>query len=345
MTTPTLVFASTDYADLHETGPGHPEQPARMEAVIAGISDTGLGEAIRWSQGRLARREELLLAHDGSYLNSLANFIVGGGSELDPDTPVSQGSWDAARYAAGSGLAAIEALDRGEGPSAFVAVRPPGHHATRTAGMGFCLINNVAVAAASLARRGERVLIVDWDVHHGNGTQDIFWDDPAVMYASIHEWPSYPGTGRPREVGGPNAPGLTVNVPIPPGSTGDVARQAVDEIIGPAAEAFRPTWVLISAGYDAHRADPLAGLEWSAGDYADLTGQIAALAPHPGRLITFLEGGYDLTALARSVGATVAAMSGESYRPEPATSGGPGRDVVSGLVIMRSRIREESSWE
>jgi acetoin utilization deacetylase AcuC-like enzyme len=206
--------------------------------------------------------------------------------------------------------------------------------------MGFCLINNVAVSAAALAARGERVLVVDWDVHHGNGTQDIFWDDPRVMYVSTHEWPAYPGTGRPQETGGPGAPGLNINVPLPPGATGDVARRALDEVVQPAVAKFAPTWILLSAGFDAHRADPLAGLAWSAGDYADLTATVSGWAPSQGRLIAFLEGGYDLDALAASSAATLSALAGGEYRPEPPTSGGPGGEVVAAVAEVRRRSLE-----
>lgn len=204
--------------------------------------------------------------------------------------------------------------------------------------MGFCLLNNAAITAAALADRGERVLIVDWDVHHGNGTQEIFWDDPRVMYVSTHQWPAYPGTGRAQDTGGPGAPGLTINVPLPEKATGDVARLALDRLAAPEIEKFEPTWVVISAGFDAHRADPLADLAWSAGDFADLTADVAAWAPRPGRLVVLLEGGYDLDALRLSVTATLRAMAGERYHPEPPTSGGPGHDLVDPLVALRRRL-------
>jgi acetoin utilization deacetylase AcuC-like enzyme len=338
--TRTLVIECARCTDLHFAGYGHPERAERVKAVEVGINDAGLGDAVIRGPGRPASRAELLRVHQGAYLDSLSALIGGGGGDLDSDTYVSGGSWDAALWAASSGLDAVDALDRGDAASAFVVGRPPGHHATRGAAMGFCLLNNVAVTAAALIERGERVVIVDWDVHHGNGTQEIFWDDPRVLYISTHEWPAYPGTGRPQEIGGPQALGLTINLPLPPGATGDVARLAIERVALPAVDEFRPTWVLISSGFDAHRDDPLAGLSWSAADYADLMTTIAPLAPGPGRVIAFLEGGYDLRALSLSAGATVAAMAGHRYRPEPPTSGGPGREQVEWWVELRQRARD-----
>jgi acetoin utilization deacetylase AcuC-like enzyme len=199
--------------------------------------------------------------------------------------------------------------------------------------MGFCLLNNIAITAAVLAERGERVLIADWDVHHGNGTQDVFWADPRVFYISLHQFPLYPGTGRLEETGEGPGEGTNLNVPLPPGTAGDAYRAAVDEIVAPAAERFRPTWVLVSAGFDGHRADPLANMALSAGDYADLAGPVLALAP-PGRRLAFLEGGYDLDALAASAGACVASMAGLDYRPEAPTSGGVGREAVEAAARL-----------
>jgi len=180
------------------------------------------------------------------------------------------------------------------------------------------------------------VLIVDWDVHHGNGTQDLFWDDPSVLYVSTHQWPCYPGTGSAGEVGGPAARGTTVNVPLPPGATGDVLRAAFERIVSPAVEAFSPTWVLVSAGFDAHRDDPLAELALSAGDFAELAGTVAGYAPGPGRLIVFLEGGYDVDALRASVSAALGRLVGASGRiTEGPTSGGPGSEHITAALARR----------
>jgi len=195
--------------------------------------------------------------------------------------------------------------------------------------MGFCLLNNVAIAAAALAERGERIAIIDWDVHHGNGTQDIFWNDDRVLYVSTHQAPFYPGTGRVGETGGPSATGCTVNIPLPAGATGDVIRSAFDEVIAPVVERFAPTWVLVSAGFDAHRNDPLADLGLSAGDFAVLARLVEGFAPRRGRLAFFLEGGYDLDAVEASVSAVLAALVGQRQRTEEPTAGGPGADAVA----------------
>ena len=206
--------------------------------------------------------------------------------------------------------------------------------------MGFCLLNNVAVAAAALAERGERVLVVDFDAHHGNGTQDAFWSDGRVAYASMHQSPLYPGTGDRREVGGGAGHGLTVNVPLPAGTTGDAYRAAVDEVIAPLAERFAPTWLLLSAGFDAHRDDPLTDLGLSAGDVADLTSALLPLVP-AGRRLAFLEGGYDLGALRSCGGAFVAALAGSDWRPEAPTTGGPGRADVRAAALVQAQVVAE----
>jgi acetoin utilization deacetylase AcuC-like enzyme len=323
----------------HSGGPGHPERPERLGAVLDGVADVHLGDDLVAVAPRLATVEELTLVHAPEHVALIESLCAAGGGRIDADTSVVPASWEVGRLAAGAGLEAVAQLRAGVADAAFCAVRPPGHHATPTRPMGFCLLNNVAVAAASLAADGERVLVVDFDAHHGNGTQDAFWDDPRVAYVSLHQWPLYPGTGALDEVGGPAALGTTVNVPLPAGATGDVYLRAVDELLGPLAESFRPTWVLLSAGFDAHRADPLTGLGLSAGDYGPLTERLAALVP-TGRVVAFLEGGYDLGALRRSTAACVAALAGASGRSsEGPTSGGPGATVV-GALAAQHRSRE-----
>ena len=323
-----LLVAASPALDHHDVGPRHPERPARVQAALAGIEEAGLRDAVITLEPRRATEAELTLVHPVSYLRSLHDFCEAGGGAIDPDTMASPGSWDTALLAAGAALQVVDALAHGAGDVAFVAARPPGHHASATEPMGFCLINNVAVAAAALAARGERVLVVDWDVHHGNGTQAIFWDDPRVLYVSTHQWPLYPGTGRVGETGGPGAPGLTVNVPLPPRATGDVILRALDEVVAPVVDRFAPTWVLASAGYDAHRDDPMAGLALTSGDFADIATRVKGFAPGPGRMALLLEGGYDLDALRLSVGASLAAVLDVEFRPEHASSGGPGDEAV-----------------
>ena len=335
-----IVSHSADASGHHRAG--HPERPERIAAAMAGIEDLDLGSELRIVHGVPADRAQLAAVHSESYLDELAAFCHGGGGDLDPDTYATEESWSAAQAAAGAGLTAIEELRRSDQGVAFVPARPPGHHALRDRAMGFCLLNNIAVAAAALLADGERVLIVDWDVHHGNGTQEIFWDEPNVLYLSTHQWPLFPGSGRASEIGGPHAAGRTVNMPLPPGATGDLVRRAIDEIALPVVDAFAPTWVLVSAGFDAHRADPMADLALSSGDFADLAKTVAGFAPSPGRLALFLEGGYDLGAVRASVAATIGAVLDSSYVTEKPTSGGPGIEMVRQAKAERANAARRS---
>ena len=339
--TMTVLFATHPAYAGHDTGAGHPERPERLRAVLDGAAAAGLGDALVDLEPRRATRTELERVHPPRFVEKIEVFCASGGGYLDGDTCAVPESWDAALLAAGAGLSAIEALDRGEADAAFCAVRPPGHHARRSQAMGFCLFNNVAVAAAALAERGERVLVVDYDVHHGNGTQDIFYADPRVLYVSFHEWPLYPGTGALDETGVGEGLGATINFPLPAGATGDVLRAGVDEVLAPVAESWQPTWLLLSAGFDAHRDDPLAGLSLASGDYADLTAALLAFVP-AGRRLVYLEGGYDLGALSRSTAACLGAMAGVDVRPEPATSGGPGATVVRAVAERRALDAERA---
>jgi acetoin utilization deacetylase AcuC-like enzyme len=331
---PVLFATHARYLD-HVAGRRHPERPARLDAVIAGVDAADLGEALVPFAPRPATREELERVHDALYVAEVERFCQAGGGRLDPDTGASQDSFEAARLAAGAGLDAVDRLDRGEGDAAFCAVRPPGHHALAARAMGFCLFNNVAVTAAALADRGERVLIVDFDAHHGNGTQALFYDDPRVTYVSMHEWPLFPGTGALDETGRGDGLGRTINFPFPAGTAGDAYLAAIDDVLAPFAEEWQPTWLLISAGFDAHRLDPLTDMGLTSGDYGQLTDRLVALAG-PRRVIGFLEGGYDLDALAASAGACVAALAGLQYRPEKPTSAGFGRNVVDAALKIHA---------
>lgn len=334
-----LVAADPRFLE-HDAGRGHPERPARLTAVHHGIEAADLGEALRWVEPRDATDDELVRVHDRRLVEALDRMGAAGGGDIDADTAMSAGSMAAARLAAGAGLELIDRLRAGEGDAGFCAVRPPGHHATPRRAMGFCLFNNVAVAAAALADEGEKVVVVDYDAHHGNGTEEAFWRDPRVLYASLHEWPLYPGTGALNDTGSGDGVGSTVNIPLPAGATGDVYRAAIDEVILPKAEAHGATWLLISAGFDAHRADPLTGLGLTAADFADITGDLLAIAP-AGRRLLFLEGGYDLDSLADSTGATLARVLDVEHRPERPTSGGPGRDVVAATVRVHGRLADD----
>jgi acetoin utilization deacetylase AcuC-like enzyme len=327
VTQPLVVYSSSE-RDAHATPPWHPENHARLEAALAGVAAAGLQDATEWREPPEADVTDLALAHDPVYVDAVRRFCEAGGGDLDPDTIATPGSWDTARRSAGAVLASIEALRAGECDVAFAAGRPPGHHAVRDRAMGFCLFNNAAIGAAKLAAEGQRVVVLDWDVHHGNGTQDIFYDDERVLYVSTHESPLYPGTGVLRETGGHRAPGTNLNLPFPAGTRGDTFRAAFDEVVAPVVESFAPDWLIVSAGFDAHRDDPLAGLQLTAADYADLATRAAALVG-PQRLLVVLEGGYDQGALTRSVGATLGALLGVEYRPEAASTGEVGMPTVT----------------
>lgn len=327
VTSPLIVFAAAELDD-HGTPSWHPEHKGRLDAALAGVHEAGLDDATEWRIPELVDIADLELVHDPGYVAAIEDFCEAGGGNLDPDTVATRGSWETARRAAGAVVQAADALRNGECDVAFAAGRPPGHHAVPDRAMGFCLFNNAAVGAAKLAAAGEKVAIVDWDVHHGNGTQDIFYDDPNVLYVSTHESPLYPGTGQLRETGRGDGVGTNLNLPFPEGTAGDTYRAAFDEVIVPVIERFAPDWVFISAGFDGHRNDPLAGLRLTSGDYADMARRLQALVPAR-RLLVVLEGGYDLQALSRSTGATLSALLGGAYRPETASTGDVGRGTVS----------------
>jgi acetoin utilization deacetylase AcuC-like enzyme len=298
----------------HATPDGHPEHRRRLEAVTARLSrETALADRLRPVTADFPDLQALATIHAETYLEVLASTAEADGTALTPDTFASRRSFEAARRAAGSVMAAVDAVMAGTVDNAFALVRPPGHHAEIGRAMGYCLINNVAVGAMHARRRYglKRILIVDWDVHHGNGTQHVFESDPEVLFCSIHQWPLFPGTGLFTEIGLGAGEGTTVNLPLPRGY-GDGEYAAIfQEIIAPSARAYNPELILVSAGFDTHRDDPIGGMRMTEAGFAVLTRILMNLARRccNGRLVMTLEGGYHLAALAESVVAVLAEMA------------------------------------
>ncbi len=334
---PGLVAGGPVGADESHSFPGHPERPARAQAAWEAVKEVGFGSDLVVAPARKATRDELEAVHDGSYLDWLEQFCANGGGFIDPDTYATEGFFELARTAAGTALAVVETMSALSASTGVVVARPPGHHATASRAMGFCLINTVAVIARWLARRSERVCIVDWDVHHGNGTQEIFWDDSAVGYISTHQWGIYPGTGRADELGGADAYGLTRNFPLPSGATGDSLLRALEIGIGAIVDALDPSWLIVSAGYDAHRADPLAGLAFSEWDYGHAAALLRELTPKA-RLVLVLEGGYDLNALRGGMLASLLGAMGEKRSLRPHSTGGPGQEEVERAAQLHRQL-------
>jgi len=297
----------------HLTGAGHPESPERIRAIGERLAADGLVARTLAIEPRPATDEELLRCHTREYLDTVRADVGAGRSQLTTgDTPLSAGTLDAALLAAGGVLAAVDAVLTGRAANAFAVVRPPGHHAGADRGMGFCVFNNVALAARhAQARHGvRRVLIADWDVHHGNGTQDIFYEDGGVLFFDTHQSPLYPGTGAADETGrGPGA-GLIINNPFRAGAGRAEIVGAFRDRLVPAADAFRPELVLVSAGFDSRVGDPLGGFRLTDDDFAELTGIVRGIAARhcAGRLVSTLEGGYALDGLARAAAAHLGAL-------------------------------------
>ncbi len=295
----------------HDPGPGHPECAERLATVLRALAEPCFSDLPRIEAPR-ATHAQLARVHSPSLIAHVqASSPAAGRVRLDADTAMSPASLEAALRAAGAAVAAVDAVMLGRAQRAFCAVRPPGHHATRTTAMGFCLFNSIAVAAAqALAEHGlDRVVIVDFDVHHGNGTQDVFWSEPRVSYVSTHQAPLYPGTGSAAERG---CNGNVLNVPLPSGAGSRPFRAAYTDVILPAIERLQPELILISAGFDAHHLDPLANLNVDTADYGWLTGELVALADRHarGRIVSMLEGGYSLTALREATAAHCRALFG-----------------------------------
>jgi acetoin utilization deacetylase AcuC-like enzyme len=305
----------------HDTG-GHPERADRIVAIERELESR---DWLGYEREEAPRVERVVLEaiHPPEYIDAIEQLSARGGGMLDLDTVASSGSFEAALHAAGGAVSAVDELLDGAAGPAFCALRPPGHHAEASRAMGFCLFNNVAVAARhALDGHGvERVLVLDWDVHHGNGTNDIFYASNEVLYASIHQSPLYPGTGALGETGAGEGEGYTINLPVPPGSGHDEWLSLVQQIVVPAARAYRPGFVFVSAGFDAHRDDPLAECALTEESYSAMAATVRDLADELGApLAIVLEGGYDLGALARSVAATMAAATGDQA-PEGAPAG------------------------
>ncbi|HLF42497.1 MAG TPA: histone deacetylase [Acidimicrobiia bacterium] len=328
-----VVVASHPSALEHNTTPFHPERPARVGAVAQGIADSGL--VVVEIESPEIRRSELALVHDPSYIEMIESFCRMGGGLLDRDTFASEESWVAALTAAGGVSAAIEELEDRSDATAFVIARPPGHHALRSRAMGFCLFNNVAVGAALLRSQGHRVAILDWDVHHGNGTQAMVIEDPGILYVSVHQDAFYPFQGDVGDIER-EAKGTTINVPVPAGTAGDLYRRAWGEIVIPVVRGFEPDWVLVSCGFDAHVSDRMAELRLVASDYGWMAAQLAAT--HPAyRTVFALEGGYDLEALRDSTAETLRGVSGQDQFGEGLVSPWEAQDVLDPVFEGVSR--------
>ncbi|HXW20689.1 MAG TPA: histone deacetylase family protein [Roseiarcus sp.] len=307
----TTILFSHSAGLAHRTGEGHPERPARLEAIERALAEERFASLVR-EDAPIVERSALLRVHPQAYVAAIEKAAPQQGyRRLDPDTTMSPGTLEAAMRAAGGATSAVDAVFAGRGANAFVAARPPGHHAEIATPMGFCFFNNAAIAArhARVVYGAERVAVVDFDVHHGNGTQDIFWNDPSLMYCSTHEMPLFPGTGALSEQG---AHGQIVNAPLRAGDGGETFREAFDVAILPRLEDFAPDLIIISAGFDAHRLDPLGHINLVESDFAWATRRLMEIAERRcrGRIVSLLEGGYDLDGLSRSVAAHVSTLMG-----------------------------------
>jgi acetoin utilization deacetylase AcuC-like enzyme len=316
-----LVLIRDSKFQLHLTPTTHPESPERLAAIDQAFYKGALESAIDQLEPRFAHENEISLVHSASYVEQLqikAGDVANGHVvQLDDDTFMSPQTFDVAKMAVGAGLVAIDAISKNKFQNAFVAIRPPGHHALKSQAMGFCLFNNIAVAARYAQRNCgfKKVLIIDWDVHHGNGTQDLFYDDPTICFLSLHQYPFWPGTGAIAEDGCGDGKGFNINIPMPEGSGDRGYLAAFDQIVKPIGLEFQPDLILVSAGYDAHQNDPLGGQKISTSGFAMLTQRLSDLSDQTGaKVVCFLEGGYDVNALSASAIATMRVLNAVDAR-------------------------------
>lgn len=339
-----LALVDDELFVAHAGPAGHPERPERLFAARAACAHADMELGRLELDPRDATDDELRRVHDDAYIELLGQS-AGKQGYFDTDTYFGPQSVAAARRAAGGAVALVDALLDARASAGLGLLRPPGHHATRDTAMGFCLLNNAAVAAAHARRRGcARVAVVDWDVHHGNGTQDIFYADPSVLYVSLHQSPFYPGTGATNELGSGDGRGYTVNVPLGAGAGDPEYVLAFERIVCPIVEQYAPDLLLISAGYDAHERDPLASMRVTAEGYAAMLDRLLAVLPErgAGRIALLLEGGYDLVGLGESLGATLAALDGQAAARDGQRPPASERHV---LEISRAAATLQAHWK